>query len=615
MIVGGVAVVAASLALRSYFGSQPAAADGFGKEVSQPAPEAGRSATAPASQQTTTRRLEVVATVNGHKVSANQLAQECLNHYGEEVLDLYLNRLLIEHECQRYNITVSQEEVDAEIKRKAERFKLPLDQWQKLLREERGITPSQYAHDIIWPLLALRRLAGTQLEVTPQELNEAYETQYGPAIRARAILMKDPQKAAAVRAQAAAAPESFGELAKEHSEDASAATKGLIEPIRRHSRYQQIELAAFNMQDGEVSQVIQAGGQCVILKREAEMPAVRGVKLAEVKGQLEEVIRAGKLRRTGTEIFQQLKTQSNVRTYYEDPTLAQRSPPIAAVVNGQPIYFPQLAEECVKRHGQEVLEGTINRTLIELACARAKIAITDEDLDAEIARAASVSLPLIDGKPDVAGWIDMVTERQGVSVANYRHDSVWPTVALKKLVGNGVTVTQEDINKGFESNYGPRVRCLAVVTNNFRRAQEVWEMARDNRTAEYFGELSERYSIEPNVRALRGEVPPIRRHAGEPLLEKEAFSLKLGDLSGVIQIEERFVVLYCLGHTKPIDVKLEEVYREIYEDIYEKKQRLEMAKLFEQLFDTARIDNHLAGTSHRPQAAAARPAAVPATPR
>ena len=137
-------------------------------------------------------------------------------------------------------------------------------------------------------------------------------------------------------------------------------------------------------------------------------------------------------------------------------------------------------------------------------------------------------------------------------------------------------------------------------------------MARDNRTAEYFGELSERYSIEPNVRALRGEIPPIRRHAGEPLLEKEAFELKVGDLSGIIQIEDRFVVLYCLGHTKPIEVTLEEVYREIYEDIYEKKQRGQMGKLFEQLFDTATIHNHLAGTTHRPKPpTAARPAGAP----
>ncbi len=40
----------------------------------------------------------------------------------------------------------------------------------------------------------------------------------------------------------------------------------------------------------------------------------------------------------------------------------------------------------------------------------------------------------------------------------------------------------------------------------------------------------------------------------------------------------------------------------------EKKQRIEMAKYFEHLQDTATVDNFLAGTSHRPQASS-----VPAT--
>ena len=76
----------------------------------------------------------------------------------------------------------------------------------------------------------------------------------------------------------------------------------------------------------------------------------------------------------------------------------------------------------------------------------------------------------------------------------YRNDVVWPSVALKKLVGDKVEVTEEDLRKGYEANYGPRVRCLAIVLDNQRRAQQVFEMARKNNTAEYFGELAAQYS-------------------------------------------------------------------------------------------------------------------------
>ena len=42
----------------------------------------------------------------------------------------------------------------------AKSFSLPVDQWLKLLKQEREVQPEQYANDIIWPTLALRKLAG-----------------------------------------------------------------------------------------------------------------------------------------------------------------------------------------------------------------------------------------------------------------------------------------------------------------------------------------------------------------------------------------------------------------------------------------------------------------------
>ena len=55
------------------------------------------------------------------------------------------------------------------------------------------------------------------------------------------------------------------------------------------------------------------------------------------------------------------------------------------------------------------------------------------------------------------------------------------------------------------------MRCLAIVLNNQRRAEQVFEMARKNNTSEYFGELAAQYSVEPGSQSLRGEVPPIKQ--------------------------------------------------------------------------------------------------------
>jgi len=479
----------------------------------------------------------------------------------------------------------------------------------KMLEQERGIKPVQYASDIIWPSLALRKLAGERLKVSREELVKEYQTRYGPAVRARLIACTDPTKARQLRKAAAADPDNFGNLAKDHSEDPSASLKGMIQPIRRHGSYQQIEQAAFNMADGEVSQVIPVAGQYVILKKEGTVGGVRTVSFEQALPQLEEIVRDRKMRKVSKDVFRRLQARCKVVNVLNDPARGRTMPGVVAVINGQRITRRELSEQCIQRHGREVLDGMVNRKLLEQECKKRRITITEADLDAEIARAAAESVDSKpDGSPDVEAWLKLVTDKQGGSVEVYRRDSVWPSVALTKLVGDKVRIADADLQKGYDANYGQRVRCRAILMDNLRRAQQVWEKARDNPTVENFGELAAQYSVEGPSRALRGEVPPIKRHGGQPLLEKEAFSLKPGELSGVVQVgPELFAILFCEGYTEPTGVEFETVRDYIYRDVFEKKQRLAMAAEFRRLQEAATIDNYLAGTTQSPKKKTAGP--------
>ena len=357
------------------------------------------------------------------------------------------------------------------------------------------------------------------------------------------------------------------------------------------------------MADGEISPVIHAGGQYVIIKREGLIPA-RPVSFERVAPQLEEIIRDRKMRTVAQSIFAQLQENVRVVNVWNDPAKRKQMPDVAALVNGQPIAIDDLATECIVRHGQEVLEGTISREVLEQACEKRGVKITDADLDAEIARAAlDGAAPKPDGSPDVAAWLKLVEESQGVPASVYRRDVVWPSAALKKLAGDKVQVSEDDLRKGFEANYGPRVRCLAVVLDNFRRAQQVFDLARSDNTSENFAELAGQYSVEPGSQALRGEIPPIKKFGGQPEIEKEAFSLRPGELSGIIQVGGHFVILRCEGYTTPVDVEFAEVRDEIYRHIREKKLRLAMADYFEKLQGAAAVDNYLTGESRSPKRA------------
>jgi len=606
MVLGGVGIVAICVTIRCYWGAEPASAEPQTAARTQSGLVPARTARADVSAadpSAATAAQKVVAVVNGEDIGRQELAQECLRHYGQTVLEALTNKYLIALECQRRNLAVTEEEVNAEIKRYAERFGLPVDQWLKMLKEERGISAAQYGSDIIWPMLALRKLAGQQLSASREELEAEFETQFGPAVKARLIVCGDLEKARKVRAEAAANPAEFGNLASKHSEDvASASARGLIQPIRKHLGDPQIEQVAFRLQDGQVSEVLPIGNQYVILQRESLIPA-REIRVEQVQAQLETVVKERKQHELVGKIFQELQKKATVVNVLNDPALSRQHPGVAAQINGNQVTVRELAERCIERYGEQVLEGTINRRLIEQACRKQNVAVSDAELDQEIARVAAASLPLkADGSPDVESWIKMITERQGISAEIYRRDSVWPSVALKKLAGGSVQVTEDDLKKGYEANYGPRVRCRAIVMSDLRAAQKVWNMARQKPDAEHFGELAEKHSIEASTRGLRGQAPPIHRHGERPKLEEAAFRLKPGEISEVVQLDvDKYVILFCEGYTTPQKVEFAAVRDLISQDIYEKKLRKAMADCFQRLQDEAVISNYLAAVSQSPK--------------
>ena len=562
-----------------------------------------------AKQQESTQQLprkehpqhDVMALVNGKDISRQDLINACVKRFGKDVLESLVNKRLILSHCEKRGITVTKEEIAAEVDRMAKRFKLGREQWFEMLEKERGISPEEYARDIVWPTLALRKLAAEQVQPTREEVAKAYESQYGEMVGARLIAVNDENLAQQLHAQLVADPESFPRVAIENSIDVnSASVGGLIQPIRRHVGDPAIEKVAFQMQPGQISPIIAVAGQHVILKCERRIPA-RQISGAEIESQIVEKIKDEKLRGVANNLFTKLQEASTTVNVYNNPQLRETMPGVVATVNGDRILMKDLGQECLLRHGDEVLEIEISQILLEQALQRANLQVTEADLQAEVSHAA-VLAGVVDeqGNADLEKWFAAIAEESGVNQKQYLRDSVWPSAALKKLTANNVQVTEEDLQKGFEANYGERVRCRAIVLSTMRRAQEVWDKARRNPTIQYFGDLAAEYSVEPTSKALRGEVPPLQRHGGQPQLEKAAFELQPGQISGIVQVGDKFVILLSEGRTEQINIDLAKVREILQRDIYEKKLRIAMSEKFDAIRQQSRIDNYLAGTSHAP---------------
>ena len=114
----------------------------------------------------------------------------------------------------------------------------------------------------------------------------------------------------------------------------------------------------------------------MILRKEGEIPA-RNIKLDDLLAQkLEEIIRDRKLRTVADDIFKELQENAKVEDVWNDPGKHKQMPDVAALIDGKPIPMPEFIKACLDRHGEEVLEGMIGRTLIEIEAEKKNITVT-----------------------------------------------------------------------------------------------------------------------------------------------------------------------------------------------------------------------------------------------
>jgi foldase protein PrsA len=242
--------------------------------------------------------------------------------------------------------------------------------------------------------------------------------------------------------------------------------------------------------------------------------------------------------------------------------------------------------------------------------AAADISVSEAEVDQEILEISKKFGLALDQ------WYKMLEAERESQPQQYRRDIIWPMLALRKLAGREVEITDEMIQLAYEDNYGVRVKARMIVLDNIRRATEIWEKAR--KSPEEFENLARDYSLEPNSRALGGVIPPIRKNSGaHENLRKAAFAMsEPGEISGVLQVgPSQYAILKFEGFTEPVDHDMADVQAQLQADLTEREVQKMVGETFEKLQSAARVDNSLTGESrgHTEAASNEQTAPAPAT--
>jgi hypothetical protein len=332
--IGGLLLSAAALLLVGFWfghtgGSQPLAA-----QQPKAAPIVPVQGTAPVADA----GKRVVAYIYGNvPITREEFGEYFINLYGEERLELYVNKRIIEIECAKKGIDVTPIEVDAAILDDCKQLGFEKKDFiGKVLKERYHKTLEEWRVDVVKPRLLLAKLCRDRIEVSDEELRQMFENRYGEKAMVKVILWPADQRHFAEK--------SYGELrepgpkenpdlhwdavATKQPSGALASRAGLVDPIGRHSGPEtaKIEEIAFSLKVGDVSPIIDLPIGHMVVKRIGTVPPEPGIDFEKVKADLRKKVVDRKIDREVPRLFQVMQREANPHLLIGKQPLPQPDP-------------------------------------------------------------------------------------------------------------------------------------------------------------------------------------------------------------------------------------------------------------------------------------------------
>ena len=280
-------------------------------------------------------RRVVAYLYNNVAITREELGEYLIARLGAERLNLLVERKIVELEGAKHGVTVSDAEVDAQLKEDLRGANLSEQDFGKLLWQKGRKTLYEWREDVIRPKLMMAKLIRPTVQVTEKDLQEAFEARFGPKVQCRMIVLPHDtvqggdRHAVKMWEEVRAGREAFLAKASQQAISALAAKGGEVPPIHKHFGDKRLEDAAFRLKEGEISSLIQMqDGSHVILLCEKHLDRDPTRRLETERVKLHEEMKEFKLAQAIPVAFQQLRQQANPKLLLNRD--AAQMPPAAA---------------------------------------------------------------------------------------------------------------------------------------------------------------------------------------------------------------------------------------------------------------------------------------------
>lgn len=233
---------------------------------------------------------------------------------------------------------------------------------------------------------------------------------------------------------------------------------------------------------------------------------------------------------------------------------------VVATVNGKPITYGEFVQELQRSRGASALLDLLDENLVLAEAGKRKLTLSQQEKDGGLERAAARVGSMRD--------LEMQLQRRGIPMEAYRRQ-IEVDLLLDKIALQDTKVAEQEMAAYYKAHRdefkrGARVKGRMMLFKDKPSAEAVLDALKDP-GADFAG-LAASLSEDDATKANGGDMGYFERTDYAPAISDAAFKLKPGQMSGLIQGPDGWVLLKVEA-TKPAGPM---TYAEVKEQIHQR---------------------------------------------
>lgn len=261
-------------------------------------------------------KKETAASINGEKISKEELYKKLTHLYGDEALDSLITNKVIEMESEKEKVKVTGNEIDEELTKLQESY--GGEEGFASALEQNNVTMEQVREDIEYYLLA-EKMIEPSIKITEEDMKTYFEENkesfdQKEQVKASHILVEDEAAAKKVKEELDNGKD-FAELAKEYSTDTSnAEAGGDLGYFAKGEMAEEFEKAAFSLGIDEISEPVKTEFGYHIIKV-SDKKAAKAAAYADHKEDIKEQLFDEKIQTEYPNWLEEKKAEYKINKY------------------------------------------------------------------------------------------------------------------------------------------------------------------------------------------------------------------------------------------------------------------------------------------------------------